>query len=96
MTGHQCATGWQRLQHTHFDSCNCNSYISQIWKMIDALPNVTQVGWLWLLFSEKNPEENILTSLFAANQQVFTNKFCNANIARQPFHLYSLDMKVHW
>ena len=54
--------------------------------MIDALPNDTQVMWLLLLFCKKNPDEN--TPL----NQVFTSEFSNADIARQPFHLYSSDL----
>ena len=59
------------------------------------MSNKTQISRL-RLFSGKNPNENTISSQFAANQQVFTNELINANVVRQPFYSYSLDLKLNF
>ena len=46
-------------------------------------------------FPKTKTNENSISSQFAAKQQVFTNELSNSNVVRQPFHLYSLDMKLN-
>ena len=61
--------------------------------MIDALPNDTQVVWLLLLFCKKNADE--YTVNIPLNQVSQASLAMHADIARQPFHVYSCYLKVN-